>query len=572
MSACKRPVILASEIPDEVAFAAGLELDDSGRVVGSSPLRPFADEPFWTELPDDHSLLLVGFDRAALLDPATGELPPDLGSDPIAIADDCSPKLPVPLWSASWKGRELEPAEDVPELTAEWLESRCVLPDARALTVDVRCDRPRCTAAATRDGPCSMKVETAGCDLGIARLRFVGDRIACVELEATTSMCVPDADSDRLVFECAAAGEPACTTELIPAALDEAPRFEIVRRRFGELESEPAPDVPSYMSSFPRPLYAWGQAFGFAVFGSKVAVAAIDGDSRYPCPGGDRRRLLFFDVETLEPAGTAPAPDCLEPLEPAADGFVGAYRDPSGLPAIGRFDAAGAMVDSGVFAGLERFYASRIVSVDSGWVVLLQFADMPNETRMSALVYVSSDLDELGRYVPGGVLDGLGAAGPARIAIYDGGGTDIRLYDLPDFRLYGAPVTVPSFSGYRGIDSFAIDDRLVVLSDEDNDALIHRLEDLARLAVIAPILPDSYTISGARWANTSLVIAGGTKREAGRFSAHAYFIDPIEGRFLAGERSLEGDGPASIVRADDRGRVWALLPWPGELLRLEPLR
>lgn len=81
-----------------------------------------------------------------------------------------------------------------------------------------------------------------------------------------------------------------------------------------------------------------------------------------------------------------------------------------------------------------------------------------------------------------------------------------------------------------------------------------------------PVLP---TAIGAWPLEASLVLVGLTLDSPEQPEALVGLLDPVEGHYRPGMLSL-GFGVASVIRTDRPGRVYILLPWAAQLVRLSP--
>lgn len=132
--------------------------------------------------------------------------------------------------------------------------------------------------------------------------------------------------------------------------------------------------------------------------------------------------------------------------------------------------------------------------------------------------------------------------------------------------LVGGPSDDVGFIGYH-----PASDQLVVSTTGEASVLwlVHRVADLRRRRFVR-----TYEGPGLPWASTpwpadpaqQLV---GLTGPGPSFEAGVAWLDVAEPHFVPGVRSI-GRGVVRALVPDEAGRVWALLPWSGEVVRIGP--
>jgi hypothetical protein len=547
--------------PEGVTHVAILELEGDA-VVATSPLRSFEPgQPLW--LASDRALMLLGFDLGG-----PGEVP--LESDPVAVAGECDPHLPAPLWIARYRDGVREEAElaEAPPLTAPHLAARCEVP--AEIILDVRGgEGSRCISESRKLDPCRARTDSAGCWIETAEISFERGRAKCLDMLPPGWSCRSTSEV-RSVFQCdLELGTEGWEVEVFARDADEAPSFTTSTVRFGELDPIP-PEAAAGRDSVPWPVVNWGQGFDLLPLADRVVVSAIEGGDRNPCPFGRERRFVFVEQESLE-IRTATAPDCLEQLAPALDGaaFVAGFQSDAGEAMLGRFDVDGRLLDAiALAAGLS---ITTIVTLPSYYVVLLDQRDTMDITQRSELRFVRADLSSAGGYFPTAdtTLFALADLGePDRIAIWSRTPAlrDVRLIQVPGGEVEQT-AGLPLFSGFFPTSMYRDADRLVLFSVDDREDVVHGLEPLMTRRIVGNVSGPGQVISPVPWFDPALIIGGGAGDVRAGFPPEIFFVDPQEERYLAGKRPIAGFGPISRMRTDG-DRIWALLPWEGSILRL----
>lgn len=560
------------EAPEGVTHVAVLELE-AGIVARTSALRPLEElSPLWIDAEDETvARLLVGFDDAALLDPRTGVVSPALATTPLALAGPCEPALSPPIWVVRAQNGAFtsENAGAVPALSAKWLEERCAPPPA--LELELRCAEPRCIVERIDLDPCTVELKTAGCALGDIRLSYDSGALKCLELQNSPWQCEREVKPGRDVFLCDPSDTGrSCTMELLDAASDETPGLEIRRAIFGELPPA-APDSSSFTTlQLPRRLTEVGQGFDLVALPGRIAISAIADGEPKNCPIGRDRKLLFFDAETLEPAGTATAPPCLEHLGRDGENFVGGFKGPNGEVMFGRFDGAGRLLRAiDVFDG-EHEADVRVIAVRelaAGWVLLLDETPRPDFETASRIVFVNRGLEIIGHTAVDDFMYGFSAVPPDRAAVWARGGSLVRIFESDGSSSESTPLQI--LGAYRPTTSIVSGDYLVLFASDDKEISSYRLDPLEPFGIFGTFGEPGYVIAAETWVDGKLIIAGGASggpRTA--YRPELYFFDPAESRALPGRHSLEGLGPITQIRKGEGDTYWMLMPWDGVFLRV----
>jgi hypothetical protein len=319
----------------------------------------------------------------------------------------------------------------------------------------------------------------------------------------------------------------------------------------------------------PTAVYEAGYAFGMAVLGDRVVVAGGSGTGVESCREvQDTPQLLFFDLSTLSLIETATAPPCLTKLvaDPSGDGFIANYREPAAAEwRLGHFDRHGhrsASVSQGISDDFEAL-AMRALSNPPRVLSLFGFGGVgtqlglqihdPTTLALSQSVSVSGESKSWSMGV-----DGLG-----RVVLPFRGNLNFLSLSSARFEERRMLMIVPGLALFEPV---ALGDAVYVGSE--------RTVHVSRSA--GSIARESF--EGATPTIVALLefppgsgqlVAGGVSTPGHGYTAVIMRFDTRSGRFAHGIDQV-GGGVLSHLEVDHAGRLWALLPWSGELLRLTP--
>lgn len=570
--ACDRPAPMAAEVPPEVDLAA-VVLDPPGPAGARSGSR-LADwaptSPLPVSLPPERSAWVLGWSRTAL--PAGLGEPTELGA--VGTVEGCAPRLPVPSWAARWDGARLVTVDptDAPALGADGLDQRCPEIDAEALVVAHACRVPWCSRVVRRLDRCRFAVEGDGrCESPNAVVQLLPDGRGCAELEGWRCDARGGDPGDGLVCDAPLACEVEVWTPPVPAA-----PFTLDRRRLGP-ETPWLPQVGEAARFVYEEQLESGVGHDLLPVGDRLVVTTHDPPQGVvPCPESGRpARWWSLDADSLEIVATTTVPACRGRLAAAPDDSVILVGGPTGRLRVERRDPDGrllaeAALDDDLASGERHLARARDAIVFDDRVVISgsvpetppvdrvevrRLADLGFEGRADA-----SERLHLGEWFVD--LDG-------RLRTISGWTQRVVGFDPATLR-FGDPLTIPEDLGPSNQRFTALAHRAsrrrVVLTAGARDVVL--LPELGEAIERTTAYGTLFFLRAVEWpADPRLVLLVGFHVD--RRAAVASLFDPGEARFLPGLYEL-GPGAPTRARVDARGRVWVLLPWAGEVVRLTP--
>lgn len=559
VSGCEGRLVLTA--PEGTELYAWVVLDaEEGRLTGSTPLRP-TSEKLELELPLGHRAFLLAYGAGA--EARIGA--PAIGPEPLRRAEGCAARLPDADEVHALRGDVLERVEpdDLPPLTAPWLGARCDAADLDDLLVDVQCVGDPCPAAAARSG-CAVAVQGPACGLEAFELGLDPSAPACAE---TGPCAVRSGSADALVtLSCRRPNfDEACSVQLFRRA----PFPPVELERVQVLDVEPVyPEAARY-----APYVIRGGYLSDLVFTEDlVLVTSLEGTSGGvgACRGrGAHHRLHVFSREDLSRQGELVLPRCAWGLHETAPGrFVGFTVDGSTdhvlslsfsllggevrTATIAAVDFENAIVTSALHLGPGRSVVA-VVSPLRGQGLLV-FVDDEGR-RLSSARFSDVEFSGLERYREGFVAT---ESWGDSFVYFDEEGAILGTVPVPEraSRSLGAPkvhapsnhVTVPIARDVRQVASMTPGLEL------HPKRLLH-YELAAAPTAIADWPPEP-----------RLQVAGVTVDGPEPLSYLAR-LDPVAGHFLPGVLEV-GPGPAAVMRTDPEGRVYVLLSWAAQLVRV----
>ncbi|MCC7381095.1 MAG: hypothetical protein IT384_04660 [Deltaproteobacteria bacterium] len=598
-------------MPAEIAWIAAVVLDANGVAVSTSPLVPRTTplaHPAPIEPPS--RLLAVGFTAESIAE-AVG--PGDhVRSVPLAVG--CTHPLPPPSWIAEQHDAEWVPSRRFPSLS--WTEGpdEELPPALDAALIDVACTGQRLCESAASTVPGGVVLDLSECRQAGFDVRVTQEGGLCVPESQAFEGCdrSPGSLPGELRIEC---GATACVTRVLP---HRAAPWDRRLARVVDVE----PIVPKcLLSSGPFSLDHWRAGFLSDLIlldgGRELIVVSFDGsplwiacEAEEPgmirmCNQVDSRdapksRLHFYDRD-LQLSRTATAPPCLAELLPdvAGDGFHALYRDGPGFeggeprdcldtarycgrgPALrlGHFDRRGRLEASVALPRLERVspdvYATDLLR-SGPWLVAVVDADTDSTDShlVQLVVFRESDLTqaseadifskmETGRaaVLPNGDVT-IGDEQRDRITVLQ-----MRDGDLVPAReilsIPGDPVMVhalqPPAAGGAELVALGLEGE-ISLCDREIRLSEHRFFQV-------PSAPVSFVQTEADGAFLGLVYHPTAGMPAWR--GHLVRFDLDQRAFLPEVLDL-GHGPPTRMIAAEDGLVYGLLPWSGEVFRVDP--
>lgn len=568
------------DLPDDVAWLAVLALDASGRALATSGLvrrgSPSSEALLSAAVEDGAALHLVGYTDAQL---AGFELPDatTLAELPLAIASAIDPVLPAPRHAAVGPVIEGEARlarnEAPPELTVAWLPRCPRLGLARGSGfASVSCAYAQCEPILEQVG-CEIDLDASSCGLGTSRGQVDGR--GRVRFPSSPSLGTCDAPVElvdtRFAVECRGGSAGRCRIEgyLPPFP----PRFEVDTLRLISL-----PDLdPTGVGRPPA-----GRLGEVVVLATEVMVVGFGGASRSAeCSSPDPSRLHFVHAEDLVVTRTATAPSCLffATRDPGGGGFLATYGHET--PMLGRFDARGRRLAAVPLEhpALEPQHRPHgLVALGAAGVVSVAMATTSTEAVGSKQSVVLSY--ELGSLRPVSATDplalgrvrALAPSGPDELLLGDDA-NDLVAFLEPRSAEVRSPVLLRTLGSGMHADVNAVlrvgDQVVIGGGDEDGGLYVFPRRSAVTVERAAPgELRIAPTALGVALGGRHVVV--GAMGVDGARPAVLGLLDLERVQLLPGLLEV-GRGPVRDLEIDDRGRVWATLPWSSTVLRIRPL-
>lgn len=567
------------ELPDQVEFVAAYTADERGLVLSATPLISVHASPLRLELEtgaDEGSSLVrvLGYSSSDL--DRVGGPPPEAGLEaPLSGVRGCESPLPSPSFSR-WLADE--PPPDVP-LTAAWLQGRCpsVLPE-RPLLVDASCAQPFC----------DQKVEVRGCELvldlprcGLSNLRgsILADGRVCIDQPEDLCQMLEPRDLETSFVLCERSTD-SCRLRILPAA----------PARFVHETFTVYPGAP-FMFSDRGPLPAtfaetyFGYVSDLEVWDDQVLLLGHGGEwlvhgSGSPPERSELRYHLRSDFALVRTATVPGAGLRLDRHEASgrlllitrlADGFYLIELDQDGRElrrVLLRANVPGLSTGASLLGG-------SVLEARSQFVVLID--EVPPEA-VDELIVVDLERFQVDRRIDPRAAPSYGRPRVARLL-----GPDTLVYS--DLAL-NAVVFVDLDSGekefvelipseFLGLNSYPMG--LLALPERD---LV--LQTIAGTVSSVRVYSRSAFVAQARQfevradmaalevvpGQPQLALAAMETGVEGDRTASLSLFDLERFEFIPGRREV-GLGPAGRIRADPDGSLWVLLPWSGQVVRVD---
>lgn len=456
------------------------------------------------------------------------------------------------------------PARFVPD--AEPLSCGELVSKDAPVFVDLSCDRPECTAVVAQDG-CHLRVQIGGCQDHDLRATIGSDGVPLFEPSDSAGTCVASETKSGsfLGFRCTSPTF-ACDFDLY-TEVDRSADFDL-----GALVIDDRPYLPpnriEHFLNYIFPLSGW--LGGMTLLQDEVVIVKHGRYDDPTCPSktSTTASFVFVDQRSLIFLGETPAPACAIDLarDPTGDGFIAGYG--GNTPTVGIFDRQGMLIRSATIAAGPSNFLVDLETAGNVLYVLISSLDadsfvttfdLPALTPRQTSLKFEHRARALMPVLPGGV------------AISDGARNGIRLLD-GDLNDYGV-VQLVSIRGNSN------DPGTLVLDPESGLLMIASTGTLSAIWVLDPRTTEAVRGQGVAyerlavpWAIAKLrgtrMLAGLTARTDRREAFLALF--EIEGaHFLPGMVKL-GRGVVRGLLPDTRGNYFALLPWEGRLVRIEP--
>ena len=586
MGGCSSVETVRADVPEDVTVVGFVVLDAQGRAREGTPLEPWREQLLLVGADGDRMMLvgytdqqLAAYPKAALI----GErLRPALG---------CTNRLPAPAYVAYVGPDGLTPIdpEMAPAITTPSVEAACEPGLAnRPWAVDVTCEEALCRAPAQQVTPCTIALDLAACGGGEVRVTVDARGEICAETLGRASACRPQDDAYTAATLACSAPEEGCRVHVYQDARHQPAPFSFARRQWRQGE----PRVPNSLME-----RAWigvnflrsGYANAMTVLSDRVVISGPQ-DVNYSCTV---RPSVFYlvDQETLALIDTQVVGGCAQALvaEPGGETFLAAYLDGDSWR-VGRFDKTGVELASAdvVDEALEGLIETSgpMVPIWRPSAILLP----PGRNEVWLVMYDNRGFEPL----PGTAVVRLDAATL----------TPLSQRVLPQWhRSYsGAAVGRDEFIllaewsykvGWFSPDQAFPESEVLVENDGSIKNVYYSVRALsggrALMAALgkAPVVVitkdggvermshpagerEQAIIDFADWPGSLKMGIGVQTVANGKREVIATLLDPDEDRFLPGVWVI-GEGLASAVGRDQRGRVYALFPWTAEIARIDPL-
>lgn len=573
-AACTRQAATPIDLPPEVRYASVLALDEGGTYVRASPLVAWAEGQ---SLPvfgaDDQQLVVLGWSVEQLGESGV------VGAPVEAATSACEPRLPAPRWA----GRVTKDgivAADVAALPG--LRAPGLFPCDEGLQPVIGLeDCAACTPRVIYEGQCRTRFDYSTCGMGEVGVLAQNQDGACVLPAEKPSgwSCRPKPTNGG-----EAAAEAICTTPLgeCNATLYRFPTATPFRQEVFPFREVPrfTPDLAVRHARFsPRNLssgWAWAlQLVNGEIQISTTGTTAVDFCfTRRPGPG----EMVHLDLETGRFLYASPTPPCLSQMRVDArgPGVVGTYLDEGGLFRLGRFSPTGALESSVPItpsdgADLSGDTAQPIGIEVGGPFYFVYFGGIWTADRVHVHAQ-NSLIGQNDRALPGldatvsrranGQSAVLGTGGAARLVW-------VELSDLSVSNEILVP-TIPFNDHSDGVYTLDIQEERIYVGASPPPALyvFDRVGELrGRFPTLGvPGIPV-YVIAWPPESRRMLVLSTRQGLDPKTYETWASFFDRDADRFLPGEWRI-GDGVVNDAQTDREGRLYLLLPWSAEVVRL----
>lgn len=573
----------APAIPDEVAWV-GFVPEVPGAT--GSALRPYrADEPLVYPVDTGRTWRAVGYPAALLetfeVDAAIVRTAPLEWTEP-----DACRQLPAPLWEAratpgpSPLGRAA--------VRTDWSGTCAQAPSWLPGGVDVRCPAlPGCGATFSRDA-CTLTFDADTCGGRTLVAQVAREGPACLE-RMDGCVRVPDASPEAARWSC---GD--CEIEAYPAT---PPRPLVARaRRLITVTPTQAP-IGEQVPGVQLRALEQGGVVSLALREREVwlAVRRDDRVSRRMC-GEDESPyndglIVRLDQESLAEVGTRSdtvVPGrCITRLvaDPLGPGVLATYYVDDVLH-LGRYDAAGRPVDQRPLVrvtptgeGVTRAVAQVVTS--SQTTVVVEYFERTGEAVDDGMIYVvdTATLELRRALFRDGPVRGVAWA-PGRDAVVVVVANALQRLTVPGLEpLPTVALPVLALPVYPHV----LDDGRVLVSDPRlAQGLVEadradRVRGVSRLSTYRSVITDLLVLPGQR-EGLAMVLSTPDEGRTSYGGLARVSLDAARGVRVAPqlwEVKLEsGEALRSVLgqpTLDARGRLWAVAPWTGHVLRFDTL-
>jgi hypothetical protein len=560
-SGCIEASPLEVNAPAQVEYVA--LLDTAGGVISGSELAPW---PKGQGLPilgrQSADALIVGYSAQELRGAGALDKDGTLATGRVRLARSCEPALPVPSWASRWTaGGVLEDfdAATLPPLSTTGLADSCVELDVSTISVDLDClDLPCESYLVEKVDRCGLSIDLSSC----------GDRLVFGRLQPNGGVCL-----DRTAAE-----QDSCEARAsFPVAR---PPFSLLRKKIGDAPAT-MPDFLRFNELLLPDFLFFGSIYDLAIVEGRLWVAAGT-SARDVCRGNAdlAGSLVMLDLETLELVATATVPPCLTRIAASsADRAVAVFVENEAWT-LGQLDGDGVLGLREVLeapVSTHRLVDLEVLPESNAVAVLFNIAAEDGKTGDGGnilLVHALDDLRERQKVTwPRGQRWAMTpSGGPGLLAIADHHERRLEWWHVETGT--AAPALV-----LPRRDGFVYDDSLLDVVSFEGEVWVHATRN--PLVMIAEergaLLDRDYfyeqkidPVTSARWTTgQDRLLVSGTATDGTLHRAYVSIYDRAERRFLPGTFEL-GAGIAAKMIPGPGGRVFALLPWAGEIVRVDP--
>ncbi len=572
------------EVPPDIAVGGVVRLDADDAVIDGSALVPWTSSlPVFAESND--TTVLVGFTDAQL-----APYPDLVGSgDRLQGAVGCTNRLPAPSFAVVVSSQGAVPVSPdlLPAISTSMVASTCPHTAPGDWAVDVTCFDRRCRPVVRTVDACTVVLDLGQCGGGEVQVTVDAHGQGCAVYRDGAGACetAPDAYSTAS-FECTADAERQCRIHIYRDARNVPAPFTALRKKW----AEGGPLVPAFVNE-----RVWigarsmrtGYASGMTLLDGRVIVSGPSAEDEFKCTV-DSGLFYLIDAESLD-TRIVPGVGCAQALsaDPGGQTFLGAHAVQNGWQ-IGRFDRDGRLLDSkpvgdaevnqtelptGFSLGFRPEVILRPPDSEEVWLVMY---DNRNETNLPGTIVIPIDPETLVARPPVKLSEwrrsfsaavtrsdeyAIVAEISASVGWFDNGASEpsvshqVPEEDIVKNVLYtllplGPDRLLLTARGYAPA--------MVV----DRDGTIERMAHPAgEEAQVMMRLAD--------WDGPIKLAVGMQTINDGRREAIVALLDSENDRFLPGAWVI-GDGMPSFTQTDALGRHYVLLPWFGDIVRIDP--
>ena len=573
---------VAADVPDDVVVAGLVRVDANGAVTGGSALTPWGRN-LSAFTPSDGTTFVLGYTDAQLA-PYENVVDP---SKRLEAATGCQNRLPTPAYAAQLTADGLTPVDPTmaPAVTLPVVETTCPSIESVNLAFDVTCHDERCRPVARSVDECTTSFDLSACGLGALSVTIN----AMSEVCAAMSGCAPVQDEhSESSLRCALQEASPCAVHVYSSPREREAPFTFVRKAWREVE----PDIPIELTE-----RAWlgarfvraGYGYGMTMLDDLIVVTGPE----TPAPAERCGLVPFFvhliDPMTLEPVLTKPTESCAEALsaDPGGQTYVTTYVDGQTWQ-LGRFDRQGDLVSHvpimdptvlGFDASGPQFRTQEILrppGVNELWVVMYNDGGNTQPPGISVSRYDATTLAYLSQTTLADTwlrgFSGFATSSTEYTQVSETGSA------VGWFRI-GASVPVTSVevvfrdavvNNVLYTITPAPNDRVLIAARAKSPAVIVDRTGRVQTLVHPAGEVEQWIMRYGPWQDNLTMAFGMQTINQGRREAIATLLDVDGDRFLPGVWEI-GEGLPTYVETDADGRLFVMLPWTAELVRIDPL-